>query len=131
MTPASRGKTVAIANSVDFISYLLAGSSSGKIARPAAAPRERERVLNVDPQYDAMPVDADEFRGEAPAPETVISALAPRIVSAGAEKSAPLGRPSRNHLHCRRFRRAAATRTAEPLHDRLMRPYGVATLGLD
>ena len=81
MTPASRGRTVAIANSVDFISYLLVGSSSGKIARRAAAPRERERVLNVDPPYaEAMPVDADEFRGEVPAPETVISALVPRIV---------------------------------------------------
>jgi hypothetical protein len=33
MTPVSRGRTVAIANSRDFISYLLAVSSSGNIAR--------------------------------------------------------------------------------------------------
>src|SRR5260370_24922002 len=44
MTPASRRRTVAIANSVGFISYLLVGSSSGGIARQVA-PREREQVL--------------------------------------------------------------------------------------
>jgi hypothetical protein len=84
MLRVRRGRTVAIANSVDFINYLLVGSSSGKIARRAAAPCERERVLNIDPPYaEAMPVDADEFRGEVPAPETIISALVPGSLRVG------------------------------------------------
>src|SRR5206468_12188874 len=49
MTPTSRSRTVATANSVGFITYLLAswGRLQVKIARPVAAPRERERVFRT------------------------------------------------------------------------------------
>jgi hypothetical protein len=90
MTPASRGRAVTIANSVGFIAHLLMGLSSGTITPP----RERERVLNVEPPHaEAMPVDADEFRGEGfPWLVNVDPSSRPSLVKiAHFDKAAPAG----------------------------------------
>jgi hypothetical protein len=75
MTPASRERTVAIANSVGFIGYLLVGCVQVRSPAGSCAVRTTAGINREPPAAAAMPVDTDEFRGEVPAPETVISAL--------------------------------------------------------
>src|SRR5437660_10229983 len=76
-TPASRGRTVAIANSVGFISYLLVGLSSVRSPAASCAARTRAGIKRRTAACggDAGRYGTDEFRGEVPALETVIRAL--------------------------------------------------------